>query len=143
VGQIDLAHDAMFGVFNRDLRLVAIAHLAFATGGRTAEFGVSVLERWRARGIGARLFKHAVMHARNRGAASLVIYMARHNAAMIGIVRRWGARISFEGAEGTAELPLRTDTMRSRIEQLLEQHAAEMDYRFKQQALRRDRVLRT
>jgi hypothetical protein len=58
--QIDFVHDRS-SVFDRRLRLVAIAHLAFAPDGLTAEFGVSVASRVRGRGFGTRLFDHAVM----------------------------------------------------------------------------------
>ena len=65
----------MFGIFNRRLELIALAHLAHreadAGAGRAAisEFGVSVLPKARRRGFGRRLFEHAMLHARNRGVA--------------------------------------------------------------------------
>jgi ribosomal protein S18 acetylase RimI-like enzyme len=140
VHQIDLAHDKLFGVFNRSLRLLAIAHLAFEEGGKSAEFGVSVLQRGRGRGIGARLFEHAVRLARNRGARSLVLYVARNNATMLDIARRAGASLSFDGMEATVNLPLQENTLASQIEEKFQQHAAELDYRVKQQVLRLDRL---
>ncbi len=138
--QIDFVHDEVFGVFDRRLRLVAMAHLAFAPDGLLAEFGVSVSSRVRGRGFGTRLFEHAVTHARNRGVSSLVLYTARENEAMLSIVRRAGARISFEGAEATARLPLRADTLGTRLEAMLERHAAEFDYQLKLRVFRLDRL---
>lgn len=138
--QIDFVHDEVFGVFDRRLRLVAMAHLAFDHDGLTAEFGVSVLERVRGRGFGARLFDHAVMHARNRGVSTLVLYVARENAAMLGIVRRAGASLSFEGTEATARLPLVANTLGSQVEALIEARAAEFDYQLKMHVLRLDRL---
>jgi hypothetical protein len=121
-----------------------MAHLAFepVTGetGPTAEFGVSVLERWRRRGHGGRLFDHAVTHARNRGAHNLLIHIARENSAMLAIVRRAGAEVQFDGAEATAQLPLPQDTLATQIEELVGHQAAELDYRFKRHVLRLDKL---
>jgi ribosomal protein S18 acetylase RimI-like enzyme len=135
VDRIDLGRDELLGVFNRRLRLVAVAHLAFAEGGATAEFGVSVLKRARRRGFGARLFEYAGMHARNRGVGKLVVYVARNNDPMLGIVRRAGARLSFDGAEATADLPLQSETLGSQIEEVIAHQAAEINYRLKRQVL--------
>jgi ribosomal protein S18 acetylase RimI-like enzyme len=138
--QIDYTQDEVFGVFDRRLTLVAMAHLAFAPDGLAAEFGVSVLARVRGRGFGARLFEHAVMHARNRGVSAMVIYVARNNAPMLSILQRAGATLSFEGAEATGRLPLVPDTLGSQVGALLERHAAEFDYQIKLQVQRLDRL---
>jgi ribosomal protein S18 acetylase RimI-like enzyme len=134
--------DEVFGVFDRRLKLVAMAHLAFesagAKAGGSAEFGVSVSAHIRGRGMGSRLFDHAVTHARNRGVSTMVIHMARDNAAMLGIVRSAGADLSFDGGDAMAHLPLPADTLGSQIEELLGHQAAELDYRFKLQVLRLD-----
>lgn len=144
VEHIDFDRDLVFGVFNRRLQLVAMAHLAFESSTDqavpAAEFGVSVLERARGRGYGAQLFDHAVTHARNRGARNLLIYIARDNTAMLSIVRRAGARMRFDGAEVTAELPLPADTLASQLEELVGQRAAEFDYSIKMHVLRLDKL---
>lgn len=143
VEHLDFDRDLLFGIFNRRLRLVAFAHLAFALAEDTdpvAEFGVSVLPRWRGRGLGARLFDHAVMHARNHGARTLLLHVAAENAAMLAIVRRAGAAEHADGAEVTAELPLADDTLASQIEALVGHRAAEIDYRFKRHAVRLDKL---
>lgn len=148
VEQLDFDRDELFGVFDSRLRVVAMAHLAFAPvphdaapAVQTAEFGVSVSERQRGRGIGGRLFEHAVTHARNRGARSLAIHFARENAAMLAIVRKAGAEISYEGADAVALLALPADTLGSQLSALLETQAAELDYRWKLRVLRLDRLL--
>lgn len=138
--QIDFVHDEVFGVFDRRLRLVAMAHLAFAPDGLTAEFGVSVAKRVRGRGFGSRLFDHAVMHARNRGVSAMVLYVARENEAMLSIVRRAGGQISFDGAEATARLPLQAETLGTRFEALIEKHVAEFDYQLKLRVFRLDQL---
>ena len=58
----------------------------------TAEFGVSVAKRARVgAGYGARLFEHAVLHARNRGCERLFIQCTQaENTAMLKIARNAG-----------------------------------------------------
>jgi len=140
VAHLDFTRDELFGVFDARLRLVAMAHLAFAEDRRSAEFGVSVHSRVRGRGFGGRLFHHAVMHGRNRGARSMAIHLARENAAMLSIVRRSGAALSFEGADVVAQMPLPAETLRSQVGALVESQAADIDYRIKMQVLRLDRL---
>ena len=140
VAQLDFERDEVFGIFDARLRLVALSHLAFATDHRSAEFGVSVHPRVRGRGVGSRLFEHAVTHARNRGARSMAIYLARENTAMLSIVRNSGAKVSYEGSEVLAQLQLPPDTLGSQLEALVESQAANLDYRLKLQVLRLDQL---
>ena len=138
VAHLDFGRDEVFGIFDSRLRLVASSHLAFAEDRRSAEFGVSVLPRARGRGIGSRLFEHAVMHARNRGANSMAIHLARENSAMLSIVRRSGAQVSYDGGDVMAQLQLPPETLGSQIEALVESQVADIDYRIKLQVLRLD-----
>jgi GNAT superfamily N-acetyltransferase len=140
VDTMDFDGDAIFGVFDRQLRLVAMVHLAFQAQGDAAEFGISVLPSVRGRGVGALLFGHAVTLARNRGVHKLVIHLARDNAPMLAIVRRAGASLAFEGSDAIATLPLACDTLATQMQELLGHQAAELDYRLKRQALRPDRA---
>lgn len=147
VEQIDFVRDEVFGIFNRRLELIAMAHLAYL-GTSTerqamAEFGVSVLARARGRGYGSRLFDHAVLHARNRGVDTLIIQALSENTAMLRIARNAGARVQREGAESQAMLKLPPDDVASRVGQLLEDRAAELDYRLKVQARRMEALLQT
>jgi len=134
---LDFERDEIFGIFNRGLQLIAIAHLAFihdpgAAAG--AEFGVSVLKKARGRGYGARLFDRAVMHARNEGVELMFIHALSENTAMIGIARRGGAVIERMGSETEAYLRLPPATLDSRVSEILEEQVAQADYRLKQQA---------
>ena len=144
--QIDFERDQVFGVFDRRLRLVAMVHLAYeaaaAVDGGAVEFGISVLPQARGRGLGSLLFEHAATHARNRGRSTMLIHLARDNAAMLAIVRRSGATISFDGHEALARLALPADTLGSQIAELLGHQAAEFDYRIKLQVLRLDALRR-
>jgi GNAT superfamily N-acetyltransferase len=138
VEQMDFHADAMFGVFDRRLTLVAMVHLAFQPQCEAAEFGISVLPQMRGRGVGALLFEHAVTLARNRNVHTLIIHLARVNAPMLAIVRRAGAALAFDGSDAIATLPLAADTLGSQIQEMLGHQAAEFDYRLKLQALRLD-----
>jgi ribosomal protein S18 acetylase RimI-like enzyme len=133
---IDFAQDEVFGVFNRRLELIAMAHLAGLPEKREAEFGVSVLPKARGRGCGARLFDHAVLHARNRGVDTLLIHALSENTAMLRIARNAGATVQRDGGEALARLQLPPDSLRSHIDAFIESSAAEVDYRLKAQGLK-------
>jgi GNAT superfamily N-acetyltransferase len=142
VEQIDFARDEAFGIFNRQLELLAMAHLAMPIpanpdGRAEAEFGVSVLDKARGRGYGRRLFDHAVLHARNRRVEWLVIHALSENTAMLRIVRRAGATIERDGGESQARLRLPADNLRSHVDQIVEDHAAEINYRIKAHSWRK------
>lgn len=147
VEQLNFGRDEMFGIFSRRLRLVAMAHLAFADtdGGAatTAEFGVSVLHRLRGRGVGARLFASACLHARNRGVDTLVVHALTENMAMLRIARSAGAVLEHEGSDSTARLKLPPEDLGSHLSQMLEVQTGELDYGLKAHALRMDRLLQT
>lgn len=147
VDQLDFDRDEVFGVFNRRLELVAMAHLAYlghdGAPATSAEFGVSVLPRGRGRGIGARLFERACLHARNRGIDNLIVHALSENVAMLKIARNAGAILEREGPDSTARLKLPRDDFGSQLTQLVGMHAAEWDYGMKLHAVRLDRLLRT
>lgn len=133
VDLLDFDRDEVFGIFNRRLELVALAHLAHQASSDppTSEFGVSVLAASRGRGFGQRLFEHAMLHARNRGVQRLLIHALSENNAMLEIARNAGATVERYGAETQAWLQLPPDTIASRVGELVEQHAAEIDYQLK------------
>ena len=141
VDSLDFDRDQLFGIFNRRLRLIAVAHLAydsspqFAARPAMVEFGVSVASSARGRGYGRLLFRHAVMHARNRGTDTLFIHALSENAAMLHIARSAGASVERDGSESQAFLKLPADTLASQVEQLVETHAAELNYGLKRHAL--------
>ena len=145
VAHIDFEHDEVFGIFNRRLELIALAHLAYSpepAGQTVAEFGVSVLSKARGRGYGARLFERAALHARNRGVDTLIIHALSENVAMLRIARNAGAVVERSGAESEARLKLPPDDLSSRMDAFMEDQAAEIDYRWKSQARRFDEWLK-
>lgn len=137
VDQLDFARDEVFGIFNRRLEIIAMAHLAFAPvpgaqGG--AEFGVSVLRHARGRRFGARLFERAVMHARTAGVGSLLIHALSENTAMLKIARNAGATVRRDGSESEAYLQLPPASLDTRMAEIVVQHFGEVDYQLKKQA---------
>ena len=77
VDQLDFERDQIFGIFNRKLELIAMAHLAYPADmvqAGFAEFGVSVAHHARGRGYGSRLFERAAIHAVNDGVKTLYIH---------------------------------------------------------------------
>jgi GNAT superfamily N-acetyltransferase len=142
---IDFTHDEVFGVFNRRLELVAMAHLAYGADApdaeACAEFGVSVASHLRGRGLGERLFAHAELHARNRGVHTLVVHALSENAPMLRIARQAGATVERHGAESQALVRLPPDNLASHVEALVGEGAAGLDYRIKREVRRVDRLL--
>ena len=140
VDTLDFEHDEVFGIFNRRLALIAMAHLAHrradASRGRaaSAEFGVSVVPHARRRGFGRRLFEHAMLHARNRGVVSIFIHALSENTAMLKIARDAGATVHRDGPETEAWLALPPDSIASHLDEFLGDRAAELDYRLKHHA---------
>jgi RimJ/RimL family protein N-acetyltransferase len=137
VDALDFDRDELFGIFNRRLVLIAMAHLAYAPPASLssphplAEFGVSVLGTSRGRGYGARLFDHAVLHARNRGSDRLFIHALSENAAMLKIATKAGAVVERDGAESEAWLRLPLENITSHVNEAWAQQAAELDYQLK------------
>ena len=142
VDTLDFEHDEVFGIFNRRLELIALAHLAHrdadAKRGRAAasEFGVSVLPKARRRGFGRRLFEHAMLHARNRHVETMFIHALSENTAMLKLARNAGATIEREGSESEAWLKLPPDSIASHLHELVGERVAELDYRMKQHSHR-------
>lgn len=137
VDAMDFERDEVFGIFNRHLELIAMAHLAHPVIAVVterppmSEFGVSVLPKARGRGFGRRLFEHAVLHARNRGVQTLFIHALSENTAMLKIARAAGATVERDGSESEAWLKLPPDTLASHVGEMVERQAAELDYRLK------------
>jgi GNAT superfamily N-acetyltransferase len=144
VAGIDFERGDVFGIFNRKLELIAVAHLAFAQDPSLpacAEFGVSVLKKARGRGYGSRLFERAAIHARNQGVDMLFIHALSENTAMLNIARHAGAVLEHAGSETDAHLRLPPATFDSRMSELAQEQFALTDYRLKAQARSFSRLL--
>jgi ribosomal protein S18 acetylase RimI-like enzyme len=144
VDLLDFRRDEIFGIFNRRLELIAMAHLAYLADNpaerHMSEFGVSVSPKARGRGYGSRLFDHAVLHARNRYVDTMIIHALSENTAMLKIARKAGASVVRDGSESEARLKLPPESVSSHLEELVEGRAAEFDYQLKNSAYRVDQL---
>lgn len=137
VDGLNFDRDEIFGIYNRRLKLIATAHLAYSEDMRAnacSEFGVSVLESARGRGYGARLFERAVMHARNEGVRTMFVHVLSENTAMINIARHAGAIVERDGIESEAHLNLAPATLNTQLAEIVEEHMAQANYQIKVQA---------
>lgn len=143
VAGLDFSRDEIFGIYDRSLLLIAVAHLAYAVEDQyetAAEFGVSVLSHARNRGYGAQLFERAAMHATNRHVSLIFIHALSENQTMLKIATDAGARIKRHGCESQAFLQLATPSLGSRLSQFVEERVAQTDYRIKAKTQRRPRL---
>lgn len=137
VDGLDFDFDEIFGIYNRRLHLIAMAHLAYTPAPRQTghppmvEFGVSVLQEARGRGFGDRLFRNAILRARNRGTEALFINALTENAAMLKIAANAGAKLEYSGPDAEAWLQLPADTVSTHLGGALEDSAGELTYRYR------------
>ena len=136
VASLDFDRDEIFGIFNRKLEMLAMAHLArndTPEYRNCAEFGVSVLKKARGRGYGSRLFDRAVMHARNESVDMMFIHALSENTVMLRIAANAGATIKRDGSESEAYLELSAPTLDTQVTEMVEEQYAQADYRIKVQ----------
>jgi RimJ/RimL family protein N-acetyltransferase len=134
---IDFSRDDVFGIYNRKLELIAMAHLARSkdeSHRACAEFGVSVAASARGRSYGSQLFDRAVMHARNHGVQLLFVHALSENTVMLRIARNAGATVERDGTESSAYLKLPPPDVEGVLHELVDEHLAQTDYWLKQQA---------
>ena len=146
VNQLNFERDDIYGVFNRRLDILAMAHLAFSVDPQwstCAEFGVSVDVRLRGRGLGARLFERAVIHARNQGVDLMFIHALSENTPMLKIAKKAGARVVRDGSESDAYLSLPAADLDSQMNELLEEGMADLDFQIKSRAKQFMQLLQT
>jgi len=137
VDGLDFERGDIFGIYNRRLELIAMAHLAHSVDAQfraCAEFGVSVAKSARGRGYGSKMFERAVKHARNEGVILLFIHALSENAAMISIAKKGGATVVMDGPDSNAYLKLPPATFDSRVSEMLEEQLAQTHFRIKVQA---------
>jgi RimJ/RimL family protein N-acetyltransferase len=139
VNGLNFERDEIYAIFNTELQIIAMAHLALMKdAGRdfSAEFGVSVASHARGRGYGARMFERAVIHARNEKVYQMYIHALSENAPMIRIARKGGAKIERDGSETEAFLRLPKRDLDSRITELVADQYAKTNYSIKEDAKR-------
>jgi GNAT superfamily N-acetyltransferase len=139
VEALNFERDEIYGIFNTELEIIAMAHLALMKDpGRdySSEFGVSVAAHARGRGYGARLFERAVIHARNEKVYQMYIHALSENAPMIRIARKGGAKIERDGSETEAFLRLPKRDLDSRVTEFVADQYAKTNYSIKEDAKR-------
>ena len=129
VAGIDFGRDAVFGVFDDELALVGVAHVAFLAD--SAELGISVLPGHRGRGAGRALFVRAAEHARNRFVARVFMHCLAENAAIMHIARTSGMEIVVEAGDADAHLALSPASPASVTGEFLTDRLALFDYALK------------
>ncbi len=135
VAHINFSNDSIFGVFDKQLNLIACAHLAYPAlkqaSNRTAEFGVSVNTEGRGMGIGSALFKRAATHARNTNIEILYVHCLSRNKVMMHIAEKAGMEIEFSYGEADAYLKLAKANNSSIVAEAVHAQAADIDYAVK------------
>jgi len=129
VAAIDFERDALFGVFDDQLALVAAAHLA--RGADHAELGVSVLPGHRNRGFGSALLARAHLHARNWRRPALFMHCLKENETMMHLARKQGMDIVTEAGEADAWLRLPAPDAASYFGAVFAQRVALFDFALK------------
>ncbi|MFM0338638.1 GNAT family N-acetyltransferase [Paraburkholderia fungorum] len=146
VRAIDFTRDTVFGVFDNQLQLTGVGHLAYlpAEGDkRTAEFGVSVLESVRGQGIGSKLFERAAIRSRNTHVTMLYMHCLSRNSTMMHIAKKAGMKIEYAYGEADAYLTLAPADQSSIMAEMLQEQAAVFDYALKRQARRATKLFET
>lgn len=139
VRTMDFTRDTVFGVFDHQLELIGVGHLAYLPSQndkRTAEFGVSVLERARGKGVGTKLFERAAIRSRNTQVTTLYMHCLSRNATMMHIARKSGMRIEYDHGEADAYLSLDPANHSTILAEMMQEQAAAFDYAMKRQAQR-------
>jgi GNAT superfamily N-acetyltransferase len=143
VQMLDFSRDAVFGVYDDNLRLLGAGHLAFlprdalpvmrqATAKpRVAEFGISVASGARGHGIGSRLFERAAIHCRNEDVDTLYIQCLTSNQVMMHIAWKAGMEIHSQHGESDAYLKLKPADPASMMQEAVEEQFASFDYTLK------------
>lgn len=140
VQRMDFGRDTVFGVFDADLALVGVGHLAFVPcdtkpsltdateKGRVAEFGVSVSATTRGHGVGTKLFERAAIHCRNEDVDTLYMHCLASNQTMTHIARKAGMQIHRAHGEADAYLKLVPANPGSMLQEAMDQQVASLDY---------------
>ncbi|WP_437126233.1 GNAT family N-acetyltransferase [Noviherbaspirillum album] len=140
VQRLDFSRDAVFGVYDDNLRLLGVGHLAFTPKeasptltnatlkARIAEFGVSVASSARGMGIGSKLFERAAIHCRNEDVDTLYMHCLSSNQTMIHIAYKAGMEIHREYGEADAYLKLGPASPGTMLAEAVEEQFAFLDY---------------
>ena len=133
---LDFNRDVIFGVFNLDLKLVGMAHLAYLPEhkgeARAAEFGVSVLPEGRSQGLGTALLQRSAVHSRNTSIETLYVHCLANNKAMMHLAQKAGMTVEYAYGDADACLKLPPANTATIVEEAANEQWAGMDYALKE-----------
>jgi len=139
VDGIDFSNDRVFGIFNRELCLVSVAHLAVDLERDFAELGLSVAHESRRRGHGEALLRRAATHAASLGLHRIYMHCLSENRALMGLARKAGFKIVAARGEADASKQLEETRPESIAMEIVSDRIALVDSVYKHQA----KLLRT
>ncbi|MBU3613970.1 GNAT family N-acetyltransferase [Polynucleobacter sp. Latsch14-2] len=133
---LDFNQDAIFGIFDTELNIVGLAHLAylpvFKSKGRAAEFGVSVLPEGRGRGLGTALLARAAVHSRNTRIETLFVHCLANNKAMMHLAQKAGMSVEYAYGDADAYLKLLPANSSTIVQEAANEQWADFDYALKE-----------
>ena len=136
VEHLDFNKDNVFGVFDADLRLIGMAHIAYLPEikgqPRAAEFGVSVLPEGRSQGLGTALLQRSAVHSRNTRIETLYVHCLANNKAMMHLAQKAGMRVEYAYGDADAYLKLSPASPATIVEEAANEQWADMDYALKE-----------
>ena len=136
VDGLDFNKDAIFGVFDLNLNLVGMAHLAYLPERkgqtRAVEFGVSVLPEGRSQGLGTALLQRSAVHSRNTSVETLYVHCLANNKAMMHLAQKAGMTVEYAYGDADACLKLPPANPATIVEEAANEQWAGMDYALKE-----------
>jgi len=133
---LDFDRDVIFGVFDLDLKLIGMAHLAYLPEhkgqARAAEFGVSVLPEGRSQGLGTALLQRSAVHSRNTSIETLYVHCLANNKAMMHLAQKAGMTVEYAYGDADACLKLPPANPATIVEEAANEQWAGMDYALKE-----------
>ena len=132
---LDFNKDAVFGIFDLDLKLIGMAHLAYLPEikghARAAEFGVSVLSEGRAQGLGTALLQRSAVHSRNTRVETLFVHCLSNNKAMMHLAKKTGMSVEYAYGDADAYLKLPPASPATIVQEAANKQWADFDYAWK------------
>jgi len=136
VERLDFNRDAIFGVFDLNLKLIGMAHLAYLPEvkgkAHAAEFGVSVLPEGRSQGIGTALLQRSAVHSRNTNIQTLFVHCLANNKAMMHLAQKAGMSVEYAYGDADAYLKLLPANPGTIVEEAAKEQWADMDFALKE-----------
>jgi RimJ/RimL family protein N-acetyltransferase len=134
VNGIKFTHDKVFGVFESDLTLSGVAHLALDLERETAELGLSVVPELRGKGYGFALLSRAKLYASAVSYKKLYLHCFAENQVIIHLARKAGMTVVTARGEADAHVVLDEGRSADLASEAMHDQIALVDYLFKRQA---------